>query len=913
MGINVEIGLKDNGFSASMRAVNAELRTTDKYISEVDTSIKQLGKSEDSLKQKMDALESKTESLNRKMQLQADRLEKGENKVKEYKTALQNLDRTSETYEADVKTLTQAIEKQELANSKLSVELKTTRQQLKNVENASEQCKSELNNFGRAVDTSETSVSSFNQTLSRIDFVAVGMAIQNCGSMMASFGKNIVNGFINGLDESKEFTAELETQQFLLQQLPDDVQKLVKELGQVSIEFGFNERQGEKVATDLASFFERSDIADKIDLSEVFKRALDLSAMYDLDVDDVVERIKKMMMGNFENSDALGFNMNVSSIEEFLDLKWDKLSYAEKQVKALEYIMMQTESTSGRATQEAKGFASQWNLAKDSINEVKNTIWSYMQDAMLPLIQKFNEFVGPLKNWIMGHKELATIIGIVVVAIGGLLAVIGSLLVPIGTIMMMMPVIQSALSGLGAVIGAICSPIGLVVVAIGALVGGLVLAYNKCEWFKNGVDTAWEFIKEKIQSVIDFVTPYIQQFLEWLPKAWENATNFISYLWANLSPILTSYFQYISDKAQEIWNALTAFWEENGAWITNLFNSIWNGIQTFLTDTFKFISDVAKDVFGYLQEFWNKHGETVMNLFSLVWSSISNYVSTVWNTIKTIATTVFNALKAFWQQHGDSVKTIFSNAWQVIVAVLNTAWATIKTIVKTGVDIVMGVIDVLMKLLKGDFKGAWESAKNIVKNVVDNIFNFVGDIINAWRGISDKIAGFFSGIGNKIMAHFPSWLKTLINGGNPFKGMISNAVSGISGLFNFSRSASPQQDMLVTPHNDMSNAFTDSVISLRDVSSTPYLYSDSAESKAWNNAFNTTTYNYNSSKVNQSSNISDGDMVTIMNQQTKLLEIIANKVGIGLHIENFNNNREIDIPQLWKELGYYGTLHGQKY
>ena len=61
------------------------------------------------------------------------------------------------------------------------------------------------------------------------------------------------------------------------------------------------------------------------------------------------------------------------------------------------------------------------------------------------------------------------------------------------------------------------NPIGLVVVAIGALVGGLIWAYNKCDWFRTGVNNAWETIKTVFSfSPMALVTESYGKVFDWL-------------------------------------------------------------------------------------------------------------------------------------------------------------------------------------------------------------------------------------------------------------------------------------------------------------------------------------------------------------------------------------------------------------
>lgn len=65
------------------------------------------------------------------------------------------------------------------------------------------------------------------------------------------------------------------------------------------------------------------------------------------------------------------------------------------------------------------------------------------------------------------------------------------------------------------------NPIGLVVVAIAALVAGLVLAYNKSESFRNICDRLWTATKELATAVWDFLVKAFERASEVIKKAWE--------------------------------------------------------------------------------------------------------------------------------------------------------------------------------------------------------------------------------------------------------------------------------------------------------------------------------------------------------------------------------------------------------
>ena len=65
------------------------------------------------------------------------------------------------------------------------------------------------------------------------------------------------------------------------------------------------------------------------------------------------------------------------------------------------------------------------------------------------------------------------------------------------------------------------NPIGIVVMAIAALVGALVAAYNNCETFRNICDKVWAVVKDVASVVWDFLVKAFEKASAVIKKAWE--------------------------------------------------------------------------------------------------------------------------------------------------------------------------------------------------------------------------------------------------------------------------------------------------------------------------------------------------------------------------------------------------------
>ena len=120
-------------------------------------------------------------------------------------------------------------------------------------------------------------------------------------------------------------------------------------------------------------------------------------------------------------------------------------------------------------------------------------------NALMPTIQSIIGKISGLVNWFSnlsenGKKVVLTIAGIamaigpVITAIGGLIS-IGGKIKTIVTLIKSWNVVTKAMSVTQAALNLVMSanPIGIIITAITAIIAGLVLLYNKCEWFRNAI------------------------------------------------------------------------------------------------------------------------------------------------------------------------------------------------------------------------------------------------------------------------------------------------------------------------------------------------------------------------------------------------------------------------------------------
>ena len=245
--------------------------------------------------------------------------------------------------------------------------------------------------------------------------------------------------------------------------------------------------------------------------------------------------------------------------------------------------------------------------------------------------------------------------------------------------------IKVVLAGLKGVVTGVFSVIQAhpVIAAITAIIGIVVLLYNKCEWFRDGVNAVLSKVKETFGDAIEGIKNFLSGFPEW----WNG-----------------------------IWSSVSEF-----------FFSAWNKIVEFFTVTIPETWNTTKEFFAGIPEWWNG-----------IWSSLKESFSNIWNTMleNPIIKTIVSNIKADFELLKENLSII----WQTIQTVAGNAWELIK-------NIILAPVLLLIDLITGDFNKLKEDAANIWNNIKEaalNIWNALKEavaqiVINFVENIKEKL------------------------------------------------------------------------------------------------------------------------------------------------------------------------------
>ena len=185
---------------------------------------------------------------------------------------------------------------------------------------------------------------------------------------------------------------------------------------------------------------------------------------------------------------------------------------------------------------------------KESWNALKGELAKGVFEAIKDLIPKLTE----LFDWLSKHKDL--VIAIVVPIITFTNVLLG---------LMVIKGITAAFIALWAAIS--MNPISIVIALIAGLVAGLVILYNKCEWFRNIVDTIWTAIKTSAQSAWIFIEDTV------------------------IDPFVAK-IVWVVDKVLWVKDTIVGAWEKLKEGTMNIFN----GIKDTITNVFSTIGEIIK-------------------------------------------------------------------------------------------------------------------------------------------------------------------------------------------------------------------------------------------------------------------------------------------------------------------------------
>lgn len=415
---------------------------------------------------------------------------------------------------------------------------------------------------------------------------------------------------------------------------------------------------------------------------------------------------------------------------------------------------------------------SQMSDGSRAIEELKGSLETaaiQIGDTLAPIVQKVAELITALVNKFSalpeGVQQVIVVVGILVAALGPLLMVIGQISLGISAVAGAL----SKLSGNGGVATklvdgiktAVTGLLGMitahpVIAVITAIIAALVTLYNKCEWFREGVNRILKAIRDGFFAAWDGIVEF---FTETIPNAWNEM---LSSLLAN--PTIRTIVTTITDSFTKL--------KEN-------LNGIWNGIKQLAQNAWEFIKNATLAPVLLMIDLVTGDFEKLKSDLENILNNIKNAVANIWNSIKEITSNIWNEIK-------NVVSTLVSLVKETAISGFEALRDGIKNAIRELPKIVSDIFEKIGSTISGWIDNAWEWGADFINGLKEGILSGVRGIVDAVKGIGDKIRSFlhFSRPDEGPLRDYETWMPDFIDGmvkginENVYK--VSNAVKRVA-------------------------------------------------------------------------------------------------------------------------------------
>lgn len=229
----------------------------------------------------------------------------------------------------------------------------------------------------------------------------------------------------------------------------------------------------------------------------------------------------------------------------------------------------------------AQTTAGKISTLKDNFNELLGSL----TENLLPILTKIVEKLTGLVNW---FNNLSPGVKTAILVFLGLAMALGPIVTFIGTIITLVGYLQVAVGALNLTF--LASPIFWIIAGIVAFIVILVVLYNKCEWFRNMVNQALNFIVNIVKNVVNRIKLYItlvKIIINGIVTTVKTVKDKIKTFISNIVSFFTDMPNKIKDVGMNIVKGI-------GNGITNGVSWIKDKIKSFVGNVTKFIKKVFK-------------------------------------------------------------------------------------------------------------------------------------------------------------------------------------------------------------------------------------------------------------------------------------------------------------------------------
>ena len=444
------------------------------------------------------------------------------------------------------------------------------------------------------------------------------------------------------------------------------------------------------------------------------------------------------------------------------------------------------------------------------IHNVTESIGNSLLPTVNDLMGKGEQVLTKVASWIEENKELVKIIMLIVLAIGGFLTVAGTVIAVVGGVGLVITKTVSAFKilkagfllakgALAPLIGSVWSftaallanPVTWVVIGIVALIAALVLLYNKCEWFRNGVNAILSFFKEKLGAAL------------------EVARNIFGAIGDVIGRVMGAAKATVQEKLDNMKRA----YEEHGGGIRGVAAAAIEGVKGVFTAGYTFLDNLtggkltelknaAAQRLGELKAVYEEHGGGIRGAAAATMEGIRGVTEAGFNTLNNLTGGKLDGLKRAYEEHGGGVRGVAAATVEGVKGIFGAGFTFLDGLtggklseIKDTAAQRLGELKAVYEENGGGIQGAAAATVEGVKGVFSAGYNFLdnltgGKLTEIKDKFSEKLSPITGTVGSILDAAGATVSEKLGNmrtayeqHGGGVQGIAAAAIEGVKGYY----------------------------------------------------------------------------------------------------------------------------------
>lgn len=238
--------------------------------------------------------------------------------------------------------------------------------------------------------------------------------------------------------------------------------------------FGQSKQQAIEAASTFGNFFEAMGVAQpkaQTMSQTMIQLAGDLASFNNADPSEVLDALRSGLSGEVEPLRKFGVDLSDATLKqealkEGMVIHNGVLSASQKAQAAYSLIMQQTKTAQGDFGRTSGGLANQQRILSAEWDNAKASLGTGLLPIMTKAATILSTWIPKVVDFIKHNQTLVTVLGIAAAAIWA---------------------VNIAMDA---------NPISLIIIAIAALVGGVIYAYTHFKVFRDVVNGVWGFMKD---------------------------------------------------------------------------------------------------------------------------------------------------------------------------------------------------------------------------------------------------------------------------------------------------------------------------------------------------------------------------------------------------------------------------------